>query len=390
MSEGKLLKYLVSIKPLGMLYGSAGPFLSPENLVGRAGNRFPPSTATVAGLYAAEQWKGEGSLDNLAIVGPFWAKMDNPLAFYVPTPLNFRIESIANEDDDKVHKIVERWQWDKDKRWHLDSNAKEKKTFSNSWVCIDDWKKMRTLQLDDYKKLPSEKIESCVTVIPSSEVWEYHPHLHPRLEDNERHVVRPIEDLPPQQGSLFLENGVQIHPDRCLVYLSSHELTSGWYRFGGEGHLVEIKCEEISEGSSIDTLMKQPMGDCFSLLTPGVWGTQRLSYRFPVPTGKDSNPADLYPLPATIQSPSDTNPKSFWSISALMTERPIPFRFRMGGTGKLKRLSRGRYAVPSGTVYQVSGQIPPWQEWQKDWFPTEGYSYKNWGCGFALPLTPTK
>ena len=82
MSDDKLLKYLVKIEPLGMLYGSAGPFLSPENLVGRAGNRFPPSASTVAGLYAAQQWKGEGSLDDLTIVGPFWAQTDKPLDFY--------------------------------------------------------------------------------------------------------------------------------------------------------------------------------------------------------------------------------------------------------------------------------------------------------------------
>ena len=391
MSEGKLLKYLVSINPLGMLYGSAGPFLSPENLVGRAGNRFPPSAATVAGLYAAEQWEGKHSLNDLAIVGPFWAEMNNPLAFYVPTPLNFRVKS--NDDNDGYH-ITERWQWGKESGWYLPSKTKEKKSVSNSWVCIDDWHQLQAAKIESSAKR--------IPVIPASEVWKYHPHLHPRLEDNERHVVRPIEtendDLPSQQGSLFLENGVQVHPDRCLVYLSSRKLNieDGWYRFGGEGHLVEIKCEEISEGSSIDTLMKQPMGDCFSLLTPAVWGTQRLSYRFPVPTGKDSSTAltaspntePLYSLPKTIQSPSGTNPESFWSISAMMTERPIPFRFRMGGTDKLKRLSRGRYAVPSGTVYQVSGEIPPWQEWQQEWFPTEGYSYKNWGCGFALPLTP--
>ena len=376
MSEGKLLKYLVSIKPLGMLYGSAGPFLSPDNLVGRAGNRFPPSAATVAGLYAAEQWEGEDSLNDLAIVGPFWAEMDHPLAFYVPTPLNFRVE--PGKDNQGYH-ITDRWQWTEKSGWHLPIEKKEKKSISSSWVCIDNW-----------HQLQAAKIEKSIPVISSSEVWQYHPHLHPKLEADERHVVRSIEGLPEQQGSLFLENGVQVHPDRCLVYLSSRKLNieDGWYRFGGEGHLVEIECIEIPDNSTISKLMQQPMGDCFSLLTPGVWGTQRLSYRFPVPTGKDSNTAHLYSLPATIQSPSCTNPESFWSISALMTERPIPFRFRMGGKDKLKRLSRGRYAVPSGTVYQVSGEIPPWQEWQKDWFPTEGYSYKNWGCGFALPLTP--
>ena len=35
-------QYLIKISPLGFMYGSAGGFLSPENLVGRAGAKFPP------------------------------------------------------------------------------------------------------------------------------------------------------------------------------------------------------------------------------------------------------------------------------------------------------------------------------------------------------------
>jgi CRISPR-associated protein Cmr3 len=375
MSECKSLKYLIIIEPLGMLYGSAGGFLSPENLVGRSGDRFPPSAATLAGLYGAKYWEKEGSLDDLFITGPFWANSDRPHSFYVPTPLNFRIE---HNGDKGSYEVVERWQWnDEEKGWHLTSDIKEKKTINNSWVCIDDW-----------SELQSQSTELSVPVIPSSQVWEYHPHLHPRLEDDERHVARPnlddSNDLPAQQGSLFLENAVQLHPDRCLVYLSSRKLEPGWYRFGGEGHLAEVNCIEIEEQSAIAKLMQQPMGNCFSLLVPGVWGTQRLSYRFPVPSRDDA--LQTHPLPDTIQS-SDAKIRSFWSISALMTERPIPFRFRLGGTGKTKRLSRGRYAVPAGTVYQVQDSIPPWHNWEKEWFPTEGYSYQHWGCGFALPLT---
>jgi CRISPR-associated protein Cmr3 len=383
MSDEIAIKYLVKIEPLGMLYGSAGPFLSPENLVGRAGNRFPPSASTVAGLYAAQQWEGEGSLNDLTIVGPFWAEIDKPLDFYVPTPLNFRVKPHADDDG---YQIAERWQWTVKLGWHLSSDEKEKKSLNNSWVCLKHW-----------HHLQAENIATPIPVIPSNQVWKYHPHLHPRLEDDERHVVRPIEDendLPAQQGSLFLENGVQIHPDRCLVYLSSRPIEPGWYRFGGEGHLAQVTCIEIPNESTIAKLMQQPMGDCFSLLVPAVWGTQRLSYRFPVPTKTDNHRPPLYPMCATIQSPhqsvdeASANIESFWSVDALMTERPIPFRFRLGGTGKVKRLSRGRYAVPAGTVYQVSEQIPPWQSWQQEWFPTEAYSYKNWGCGFALPLTP--
>lgn len=368
------LKYLVIIKPLGMLYGSAGPFLSPENLVGRSGDKFPPSTATVAGLYGAQYWEGEGSLDDLFIVGPFWAHTDKPVSFHVPTPLNFRVQ--RNVDNDS-YEIVERWQWDE--KWYLPSKIKEKKSLNNSWVSIDNW-----------HKLQAQTIASPIPVISSDRVWQHNPHLHPRMEDNERHVARPQEnnsnDLPTQQGSLFLENGVQMNPDCCLVYLSSRRLEPGCYRFGGEGHLADVECSEIPADSAIAKLMQQPMGSCFSLLAPAVWGTQRLSYRFPIPRGTEGTSAPLYQVPSTIQSDADRGIESFWSIAALMTERPIPFRFRLGGTGKAKRLSRGRYAVPAGTVYQLNAAIPAWSQWQKEWFPVEGYSYQHWGCGFALPL----
>jgi CRISPR-associated protein Cmr3 len=385
MSGKKLLKYLVVIKPLGMLYGSAGPFLSPENLVGRSGDRFPPSSATVAGLYGAKYWEGAGSLDDLFIVGPFWAETEQPASFYVPTPLNFRIERDRQWD---TYGIVERWQWqddsaDRSKCWSLNSQIKEKKSLNNSWICIDKWHQLQTAG--------TAKIDPPIPVILASEVWQHNPHLHPRMEDDERHVARANEansnDLPAQQGSLFLENGVQMHPDRCLVYLSSRQIAPGCYRFGGEGHLADLECIKIAPDSSISKLMQQPMGDCFSLLTPAVWGTQRLSYRFPVPAGTAKPATTVYPVSATIQSDSQQEIGSFWAISALMTERPIPFRFRLGGTGKTKRLSRGRYAVPAGTVYQVDAAIPAWQEWQPEWFPHEGYSYQHWGCGFALPLT---
>jgi CRISPR-associated protein Cmr3 len=54
--------------------------------------------------------------------------------------------------------------------------------------------------------------------------------------------------------------------------------------------------------------------------------------------------------------------------------------------GKTKRLSRGRYAVPAGSVYVLPEPLPAWEDWDEAWFPMEAYSYKRWGCGFALPL----
>jgi CRISPR-associated protein Cmr3 len=373
------LKYIITIAPLGMLYGSAGPFLSPENLVGRSGDRFPPNTTTVAGLYGATQWKDTNSLKDLYIVGPFWAKQDAIENFYVPTPLNFRIAYNTYRDQ---YQVVERWQWNKHKGWHLPSNTKEKKAASNTWVAIEHWNQLRNWPVDN--------CVPCIPVATTKKVWQYHPHLHPRLEEDQRRVAvqSADSDLPAQSGSLFLENGVQLHPDYCLIYLSSRKIDNGWYRFGGEGHLAEIECREVSQDSALQKLLAQPVGQCFSIVTPAVWGTQRLSYRFPVTSRGQQSQKEIYPIPAHIQSPQETPISSFWNLTALMTDRPVPFRFRLGGEkGKTKRLSRGRYGVPAGTVYQLAEPLQfSWQEWEKDWFPLEGYSYKHWGCGFALPL----
>jgi CRISPR-associated protein Cmr3 len=78
--------YLVTIEPLGLLYGSAGRFLSPENLVGRSGSSFPPSAATLSGIFAASLPLKD--IWSLQLAGPFWAWNRNPQNFYVPTPLN--------------------------------------------------------------------------------------------------------------------------------------------------------------------------------------------------------------------------------------------------------------------------------------------------------------
>ena len=51
-----MFKYLIRVHPLGMLYGSAGAFLSPENLVGRSGAKFPPEASTLAGLFFSENF----------------------------------------------------------------------------------------------------------------------------------------------------------------------------------------------------------------------------------------------------------------------------------------------------------------------------------------------
>ena len=150
----------------------------------------------------------------------------------------------------------------------------------------------------------------------------------------------------------FLENAVQIHPDACLIYLTNIPLPDGWYRFGGEGHMVDVQCMKLAD--STQKLLDQPVGNSFALITPAVWGSNRLSYREPM----------IY---------RDNNLQPAW--------------YRLGGTGKIKRLSRGRYTVPAGSVYVLRDAIAqPWQNWDESWFPKEAYSFKRWGCGLALPL----
>ncbi|NJK40025.1 MAG: CRISPR-associated protein Cmr3, partial [Oscillatoriales cyanobacterium SM2_3_0] len=192
---------------------------------------------------------------------------------------------------------------------------------------------------------------------------------------------------------------VQIHPDTCLVYLSTCELAPGWYRFGGEGHLVEISSPELSTRHK--DLFNESVGQQFALITPAIWGSNRLSYREPIHLQK-GNPEKYN------QANPDANDKFVWSVEAIYTARPIPFRYRLGNrrppeqttnsderpeplqsepSSSPKLLSRGRYAVPAGTVYVLKDPIDkPWQEWDKSWFPKEGPSLKRWGCGLALPL----
>ena len=329
-------EYLIVIEPLGLLYGSAGRFLSPENLVGRSGTSFPPSAATLSGLYAATSSSTE--LESLQLAGPFWAKSDNPQNFYVPTPLSYLVKK-----EQEKRKIEHQLHWHPEaEQWQTASGESPFGKFEKkgSWIAIDEWHQPQQVQKDP---------------------WEYLPHLHPRLQLDQRKV-----DADSDQGSLFLENAVQLNPDSCLIYLSNTPLADGWYRFGGEGHMVDVRCLKLNDPTQ--TLLSQPVGKCFALITPAVWGSNRLSYREPM----------IY---------QNNNWQPVWQVETFLTERSFPFRYRLGGSGKTKRLSRGRYAVPVGTVYVLRESLnQPWQEWDESWFPTEAYSFKRWGCGLALPL----
>lgn len=350
-------KYLIIIEPLGFLYGSAGRFLSPENLVGRSGSSFPPSAATVSGIFAAHY--GNEAIQNLYLAGPFWGKtqaVKSQQNFYVPTPLTYLI---------KNGELRYKLSWDATKEGWFDEKgeAPNDKFEKGTWLAIADWKNPTKVE-----KSP----------------WKFSPHLHPRLEQDERRVVRKQDtNDEEQQGSLFLENAVQMSQDTCLVYLSTHNLEPGWYRFGGEGHLVEINCIELNAQNK--SLLSQPLEKQFALITPAVWGSNRLSYRYPIELQKGD--AKKYE-----QEDSDWNNLFVWSVETLYTGRPIPFRYRLGHHNtpqphQPKVLSRGRYAVPAGTIYVLKEALnKPWQEWDESWFPKEGPSLKRWGCGLALPL----
>ena len=351
LQQPQTFAYLVTIEPLGLLYGSAGRFLSPENLVGRSGSSFPPSAATLSGIFAAATKLEGKDITDLQLAGPFWGKCDELPDFYVSTPLNYLIEKGTS-------KIKEKLSWNAvEKQWLPNLNEKFEK---GGWVKIHDWQK-------DWKNWEIS------TKVP----WKTVSHLHPRLEENQRRVL--VEEKR-EQGSLFLENGVQLDPDYCLVYLSNTEINPGWYRFGGEGHLVNIECKPIS--AELKDLLSQPAGKAFALITPAVWGSNRHSYREPMVQKKEDRSSDGF--------------EASWKCETLLTERPFPFRYRLGNpkdeetdkkiNSKEKLLSRGRYAVPAGSVYVLEEPLASWQEWDENWFPKEGVSFKRWGCGLALPL----
>jgi CRISPR-associated protein Cmr3 len=360
-----MFRHLIIIEPLGLLYGSAGRFLSPENLVGRSGTSFPPSAAAVAGLFAAsygKDWMKQEQTE-FYLAGPFWANSNEPQNFYVPTPHNYLVKNGKIQ-----HKLS--WQFhpeSQEYRWlNEEGESPNDKFEKETWLSIDQWDNPQQV-----KKAP----------------WEFLPHLHPRLQEDTRHV-----DTESDRGSLFLENAIQLDPDVCLVYLASHELPESWYRFGGEGHMVNITCPKLTN-PIVTKLLEDPVGQCFTLITPAVWGSNRLSYREPHYLKKEDKTRHNLE-----QTDSDLQTVQEWSNAAILTERPIPFRYRLGDrkdehnqsihkSHQPKLLSRGRYAVPAGSVYVLQEPLQKsWQQWEENWFPKEGPSLKRWGCGLALPL----
>jgi CRISPR-associated protein Cmr3 len=312
-----MFEYLISINPLGFLYGSRGAFLSPENLVGRSGSAFPPLAPAISGLFAQVE-PDVLRESNFMVAGPFWAKSDDLQNFWVPTPYNLLVQG---------NKVMHQLIWD-GKEWKDKIAQKITGKFTeNTWLSIKQWKNPQTVD-----QAP----------------WHYIPHLHPRLAEKQRTVEAD------ERGSLFLENAVQLAPEVRLIYLSSHPLPTGWYRFGGEGHIVEMQSTPIAK--ELRKLFERPLGKSFALICCGIWGSNRQSKRFP----------------------------DAWEHNkqALLTARAIPFRYRLGG-----KLSRGHYAVPAGSVYVLHEPLSEsWRQLDENIFPRSGYSYKRWGCSLALPL----
>ncbi len=374
-------QYLITIKPLGFLYGSAGRFLSPENLVGRSGTSFPPNAATLSGVFAHHFNGDQNTLDNLQLAGPFWSFLEDVNNFFVPTPMNCL--SGGKTLKDKINKLEylkiknlinlckfcqNKWLNYEEMISKANNNNKLKicnlpptgKFESKTWIAISDWEKLQ--------KTNTNLSDISVYLDP----WQFNPHLHPKLEDKERIT---------QEGELFLENAVELNPNTCLVYLSNIELPSGWYRFGGEGHIVEIEStpieETVEEKKTAKYWLNQPLKTAFALITPAIWGSNRFSFRAPK---MNQETGQLY-----------------WGekeVKALLTKHPITHRYRLGNRKnghqkhQPKLLSRGRYAVPSGSVYVLDEPLNcTWQNLEDSWFPREGYySMKRWGCGLALPL----
>ena len=338
MTTTNMFKYLIKVKPLGLMYGSSGGFLSPENLVGRSRTKFPPDAATLSGLILSAKCYFNQKKDtsaneefkkNLYVAGPFWVEEGFPKTLYIPMPWT---KIIGEEKKDRDEWII------KDNKWYRNKDKREEnqeiKPYYN-WLKINDWN----------RSVKNIVVNKSMAKNP----WEFVPMLHPKMKDDERHGI--------EENGLFLENAVQMPEDVSLIYLSTYSLETGWYKFGGENHIVEINSIEISKEDSIIKLLNQPIEKSFALITSAVWGSNRLSFR----------------APQNLDFPK---------IKLMLTDKAIPYRYLTKG-----HLSRGRYAVPAGSVYVLEEPLDKsWWEWPEEWFPKEGISLKKVGSGLCLPL----
>lgn len=342
---------LITLEPLGLLYGSSGRFLSAENLTGKAGEHFPPDSPTLAGLVAA-QLPADVRRD-LVSAGPFWIDLleDPDPDLRLPAPLCLLQDPEVMECDGLPGRHCRRAAarlLPAGEGWLPEGSATlPPKPEQGGWVRLSQWQRLGdpglTVELDPWKAVP---------------------HLHPRLQEDQRCSA--------QHDALFLELGIALAPGVALAYLCSHAIPDGRYRFGGEGHLVELRCLPVPP--ALSALLEESLKGSFALITPGVWGSSRLSMREPLDTSR--RPA-LCPWHRNGEKP------------LLLTDRPRSWRHRLGGGREgIRRLSRGRWAVPPGSCYALppGQQLPPWPGWPESWFPREGLSLRHFGTALALPL----
>lgn len=339
-----MFQFLITVRPLGLMYGSTGGFLSPENLVGRAGAKFPPEAAALSGLilsaYKSQKTPNSDLYSSLKTdlftAGPFWAWDRAIDQFYVPLPRNYVLsDEVVMVWQRQGYHWVDRQLLPKARAEAAATEITYKPRREYVWQRIDCWNQSAQALYDGrHSTMPTI----------ARDPWAFSPLLHPTLEQDQRHV---------EEGGLFLENTVQLPDDVVLVYLSSHELPamSGptLYRFGGEGHLVEIESYPLSQ--FVVNLLQQPIDRGCALITPGVWGNHQFSQRYP--------------------HHGDFSKKH---RPEMITDRPVPYRYRQGeGTrSDVSHLGLGRYAVPSGSVYYFHHPLNRcWADFPIDWFPLD-------------------
>ena len=353
-------QHMILLEPLGLLYGASGRLLSPSALTGRASEHFPPDSPALAGLLTsmldAKEVRSAQGFSLLNTAGPFCHDPEQGLMLPAPFTL------LQEQEDDGSRFSGRRLVWTEgDGRfipdgWQpADHDEPPRKAPSGGWVALSDWGKV------------GKEMEITIYNNP----WRAVSHLHPRLKDDER--------VSAGDGALFLEYGISLKPGACLAYLSSHTIPDGVYRFGGEGHLVQLRSQGIPE--QLQHLLKHPLTAPFTLITPGLWGGPRLSRREPI---LSRHRGGMFPWHRNGRPPG------------ILTEKARPWRHRLGagrtdaapaGIASKRRLSRGRWAVPAGTCYYLAGEaLPPWSQWPEDWFPKEGFSFKQLGTALALPL----
>jgi len=352
-------QHLILLEPLGLLYGSSGRLLSPEALTGRASEHFPPDSPALSGLLASRLDRRQ--VWDLHTAGPFWLNpnLDPNEGLMVPAPYTLLQERHGDGGRYSVRRLV----WTEGagelspSGWRpSDGKEPSRKAPSGGWISLKDW----ALVSEPGKEIAIQ-----------DNPWKAVPHLHPKLKDDER--------ISADDGALFLEYGIALQSGVALAYLSSHEIEEGVYRFGGEGHLVQLRRQPIPP--LLETLLSRPLSAPFALITPGVWGGPKLPLREPIDT---TVPNGKFPWHRDGLAPG------------ILTDKPRPWRHRLGiGSEKpedpegkrCRRLSRGRWAVPAGSCYQLSGNpLEPWVGWNESWFPREGFSFKQLGTALALPV----